>query len=86
MAKKIFLRQIPNDQRQTSDILAEIRALYFKASAKTIEKDFDRAIDLLKTMANEGDRERATVFMQGLTEMKAEWRRKTGPKSKQRTT
>lgn len=56
-----------------SDVLAAIKRLYFTASKATIARDFDRAIDLLKTMASEDERERASVFMDGLAQMKAEW-------------
>lgn len=59
-----------------SEALAEIKRLYFAATRATIERDFDRAIDLLKSMAEEEERERATVYMQGLAEMKSEWRAK----------
>jgi len=62
-----------------AEILAEIRALYFKTTAKTIERDFDRAIDLLKTIPLPEDRQRATVFMEGLAEMKKDWKRKKRP-------
>jgi hypothetical protein len=55
------------------DKLAEIRRLYFAATKATIDRDFDRAIDLLKSMSSEEERERATVFMQGLAEMRQEW-------------
>jgi hypothetical protein len=54
--------------------LEEIRDLYFKTTAKTIDRDFDRAIDLLKSLP-EGERGRATVFMEGLAEMRKEFRR-----------
>jgi len=54
-------------------ILAEIRGLYFKATRATIVRDFDRAIDLLKSIESPADRERATVYMQGLAEMKKEF-------------
>ena len=60
--------------------LEEIRRLYYTATRVTIARDFDRAIDLLKAMANEAERERATVFMQGLAEMKKEWQKKNGGK------
>ena len=53
------------------DKLDEIRKIYYATSKSTIERDFDRAIDLLKSMKSEDERERATVFMQGLAEMKA---------------
>ena len=75
MGRKIPLNEIP-DERPVAEILAEIRALYFKTSAKTIERDFDRAIDLLKEMRLPEDRQRATVFMEGLAEMRKDWKRK----------
>jgi hypothetical protein len=56
--------------------LAEIRRLYFKTTRATILEDFDRAIDLLKAMDSPKDRERATVYMQGLAEMRKEFRGK----------
>ena len=49
MARRIILNEVP-DERPVAEILAEIRALYFKTTAKTIERDFDRAIDLLKSI------------------------------------
>jgi hypothetical protein len=58
------------------DRLAEIRRLYFETTAATILKDFDRAIDLLKSMETQAERERATVYMQGLAEMRKEFRKK----------
>jgi hypothetical protein len=56
------------------DRLAEIKRLYFKTTRATIDRDFDRAIDLLKEMP-EDERHRATVYMQGLAEMRKEFRR-----------
>ncbi len=55
------------------DKLGAIREIYFRARPATIERDLARAIDLLKSMASEEERERATVFMEGLNEMRAEW-------------
>ena len=75
MAKRIPLRAIPHE-RSPNDILAEIREIYFKTRAATIEGDFDRAIDLLKTIPLPEDRQRATVYMEGLAEMRKEWKRK----------
>lgn len=62
-----------------AEILGEIRALYFKTSSKTIERDFDRAIDLLKSIPLPEDRQRATVFMEGLAEMRKDWKRRKRP-------
>jgi len=78
MARKIILNEVP-DARPVAEILAEIRALYFKTSSKTIERDFDRAIDLLKSIPLPEDRQRATVFMDGLAEMRKDWKRRKRP-------
>ena len=75
MARTIILNEVP-DERPVAEIIAEIRALYFKATAKTIERDFDRAIDLLKSIRLPEDRQRATVFMEGLAEMRKDWKRR----------
>lgn len=58
---------------KTGDKLAQIRTLYFRATRATILRDFDRAIDLIKAMDSEAERERATVYMQGLAEMRKEF-------------
>jgi hypothetical protein len=56
-----------------SDALAEIRRLYYATTRATIADDFDRAIDLLKSLPDEATRERAAVFMDGLAQMRSEW-------------
>jgi hypothetical protein len=75
MAKRFVLNQVP-DERPVDEILAEIRRLYFKTSSSTIDRDFDRAIDLLKSIRLPVDRQRATVFMEGLAEMRKDWKGK----------
>jgi hypothetical protein len=55
------------------EILDRIRTLYFTADAETIGDHFARAIDLLKELPDEGTRERAAVFMEGLAQMRHEW-------------
>ena len=57
------------------DKLEEIRQLYFKTTRKTILRDFDRAIDILKSLETEAEREKAAVFMEGLAELRKEFRR-----------
>ena len=59
----------------SDDKLAEIRRLYFSTTRETIQADLERALDLLKSMASEDERERATVYMEGLAQMRSEWRR-----------
>lgn len=54
--------------------LERIRQLYYETSKATIADDFDEAITLLKGMPSEEERERAAVFMDGLAQMRTEWR------------
>lgn len=62
--------------------LAEIRRIYFRATKQTIRQDMERALSLLKSMATEEERERATVYMQGLAEMHKDWFKKGRTKSR----
>ena len=64
-------------------VLEEIKRLYYGATRATITRDFDRAIDLLKSMSSEEERERATVYMEGLAEMRKEWGKKPTRSRKQ---
>lgn len=73
MAKRIPLNAVPPPQRPTDEILAEIRSIYFKTTKSTILEDFDRAIDLLKSIPMPEERQRATVYMDGLAEMRKEF-------------
>jgi hypothetical protein len=58
------------------DKLAEIKRLYYQTTARTIQEDLARALDLLKSMNGEDERERAAVYMDGLAQMRADWSRK----------
>lgn len=60
----------------SAEKLAEIRKMYFETTPKTIQRDFERAIDLLKTLNNDEEREKAAVFMEGLSEMRKEWKKR----------
>jgi hypothetical protein len=62
--------------------LAELRRIYFKTTKKTIEHDFAHAISLLKTIESEEDRQKASVFMEGINELRKEWTPKPKPASK----
>jgi hypothetical protein len=53
--------------------LADIREIYFKTTRQTIEHDLAHAIELLKSLPTEEDRERARVYMDGLSQMRSEW-------------
>ncbi len=55
------------------DKVAEIKRLYLNATRATIARDIERAIALLKTIEGEEERERAAVYMDGLSQMRSEW-------------
>lgn len=57
------------------DKLAEIKRLYYRTSRATIKQDFAKAIDLLKSMSTEEERERVAVYMDGLAQMRSDWAR-----------
>lgn len=57
----------------TEDKLAEIRRLYFSTTKRTIQEDLTKALDLLKSMHSEEERERATVYMEGMAQMRSDW-------------
>ena len=64
---------------------AEIKRLYYQTSRTTIAEDFAKAIDLLKSMQSEEERERVAVYMDGLAQMRSDWareRRGQSPKTK----
>jgi hypothetical protein len=58
--------------------IAEIRRIYFKTTRQTIDNDFAHAIELLKSLPTEEDRERATVYMEGIAQMRKDWAGKSG--------
>ena len=58
------------------DKLAEIRRLYYAATKHTIRQDLERAMQLLKSMCSEEERERAAVYMDGLSQMRSDWARR----------
>ena len=71
----------PLKMLSTDEKIAEIRRLYFQATKHTIQDDLAKALDLLKSMHSEEERERATVFMEGLAEMRKDWAREAKPKA-----
>lgn len=52
---------------------AEIRKIYFATTRQTIDNDLAHAIALLQSLPSEEDREKATVYMEGLAQMQREW-------------
>ena len=62
---------------------AEIKRLYYETTRQTIQRDLEKALDLLKSMANEEERERAAVYMDGLSQMRSDWARQTKRKKEE---
>ena len=62
--------------------IAEIRHIYFKTTRLTIEHDFAHAIELLKSLPTEEQRERATVYMEGIAQMRKDWAARSGKSGK----
>jgi hypothetical protein len=60
-----------------------IKHLYYHATANTIEKDLQRAVSILKSLPDENARAHAAVYMDGLSQMRSEWRlKKSRPRRK----
>ena len=55
------------------DKAAQIKQIYLNATRTTIPQDLARAIEILKSMSTEDERQRAAVFMDGLSQMRSEW-------------
>ena len=51
----------------------EIRRLYYGATRATIQQDLTKAVELLKSLDSEDERERVAVYMDGLSQMRSEW-------------
>ena len=76
MADFIPLKSLkPGPPPDPRAILADIRRIYFKTTRRTIEHDIAHAIELLKSLPSEEEREKATVYMEGLAQMRREWAR-----------
>ena len=58
------------------DPAEEIKKLYYNATRGSIKKDLARAVELLKSMHSEEERERVAVYMDGLSQMRSEWGQK----------
>ena len=60
----------------SAEKIDEIRRMYFAATPKSIQRDIERAIDILKSLKDEEERGKAAVYMEGLNEMRKEWKPK----------
>ena len=66
------------------DKLAEIKRLYYATTRQTIKEDLANALQLLKSMGREDERERAAVYMDGLSQLRSDWTRRHERKKSKR--
>jgi hypothetical protein len=69
-------------KRDPAVVLAEIRRIYFKTTKQTIEHDLAHAIELLKSLESEDERDKARVFMDGISQLRSEWVRQQKKKKR----
>jgi hypothetical protein len=74
----VALKSIKQGPQDPKAALAQIREIYFKTTKRTIEHDIIHAIELLKSLPSEDEREKATVYMEGLAQMRNDWTRDKG--------
>lgn len=78
----IALKSLKEGPPDPAAALAEIRRIYFNTTRRTIQHDLAHAIELLKSLPTEEEREKARVYMDGLSQMRSEWARKQAPSGK----
>jgi hypothetical protein len=69
----VALKSIKQGPQDPKAVLAQIREIYFKTTKRTIQHDIVHAIELLKSLPSEDERDRAAVYMDGLSQMRSEW-------------
>lgn len=72
----ISLKSLTQGSPHPAAALAAIRRIYFSTTKRTIQHDLAHAIELLKALPTEEEREKARVYMDGLSQMRSEWARK----------
>ena len=73
------LRSLEHGAPHPAAAFDEIRRIYFSTTRRTIHDDLAHAIELLKSLPSEEEREKATVYMDGIAQMRREWARKNAP-------
>ena len=58
--------------------LTDIRRIYFNTTRRTIQHDLAHAIELLRSLPTEDEREKARVYMDGLAQLRGEWSKPSG--------
>ena len=69
----VSLKSLKQGPPSPRDTLALIRRIYFETTRQTIDHDFAHAIELLKSLGTEEERQKATAYMHGISELRKEW-------------
>jgi hypothetical protein len=77
--KFVPLKSLKDGPADPAHALEEIRRIYFRTGRRTIEADLAHAIELLKSLPTEEEREKARVYMDGLAQMRGEFKPKKRP-------
>lgn len=66
------------------DPIDEIKRLYYRTTPATIRRDLARAIALMKSLPTDEARQRAAVYMDGLSQLRTEWTRRKKKKEEKK--
>ena len=58
----------------SSKAIRRIKSLYYDTTKSSIEQDLPEAVELFKTLDDDLSREAVAVYMDGLSQMRSEWR------------
>ena len=81
----VSLTSLRGQSPDPQQALAEIRRIYFTTTRQTIQNDLAHAIELLKGLPTEEERQKAAVYMDGLAQMRSEWARREKRRGKPAT-
>ena len=57
----------------TRNNVKQIRKLYLEATPRTIQGNLNKAGELLKSLPTESARQKAAVYIDGLSQLRSEW-------------
>ena len=65
---------LPTAFKMSRKTLRRITSLYYDTTKSSIEQDLQQAVELFKTLKDDSDRDAVAVYMDGLSQMRSEWR------------
>lgn len=82
----VALRSLTEGPLDPAAAIDAIRRIYFTTTRETVEHDLAHAVELLKSIPDDTVRDRAAVFMDGISQMRSDWARqksrRTSPPAK----